>query len=215
MRLADEASGRSLLADPAFLALARAYESAAPAPRRATPRDAIEGHWYALALVPGAERKAIDRVADDVRVPLYLPMRREIRANWRGKRVKRRRALFTGYGFALIADVDELFGRITSCEGVRGIMCENGEPVIVRSGADDCAKDRSVLQRFDRDLIVFIQAIENGANEWLTAWLQQQQNELDREWLAAQSALPVKGKGNRRKTPHAKPPAVEIKGLDY
>lgn len=213
MLYAHEAGGRGLLGDPAFLALARAYESTVTAPRRATTRDVTEGHWYALALVPGAERKVIDRVADDVRVPLYLPMRREIRANWRGKRVRRRRALFTGYGFALLADVDELFGRITSVEGVRGIMCESGEPAIVRAGADACSKGRGALQRFDRELINFIQAVENGANEWLTAWLQQQQDELDREWSAAQAALPAKK--NRRKTPHAKPPAVEIQGLDY
>jgi Transcription termination factor nusG len=213
MLYAHEAGGRGLLADPAFLALARAYESTVTAPRRATTRDVTEGHWYALALVPGAERKAIDRLADDVRVPLYLPMRREIRANWRGKRVKRWRALFTGYAFALLADVDELFGRVTSVEGVRGIMCESGEPAIVRVGADACSKGRGAFQRFDRDLIDFIQAVENGANEWLTAWLQEQQDELTREWLAEQAARPRNLKNNRRKP--KPPPVLEIKGLDY
>jgi hypothetical protein len=212
MLLAHEAGGRSLLADPAFLALARAYESVAPAPRRATIRDATEGHWYALALVPGAERKAIDRVADDVRVATYLPMRRELRFSRRGRPFNLHRALFTGYGFVLAADIEALFGRITACEGVRGIMCEDGEPAIVRSGADNCRKGQLAPQRYDHGLIEFIRAIENGEDGGLAAALQAEQEELERAWREQIAREPKKARSKRRT---AAPPVLEIAGLDY
>jgi hypothetical protein len=161
--------GRSLLNDPMFRALARMYEERITPPARATVRDVTEGQWYALMLVPGAERIAIDRVADEVRVPLYLPMRRDIRADWRGRRFVVRRALFTGYGFVQLADVNKLFGRIIACDGVRGIMCESGEPAVIRAGFDDCRKGQYLSPlRFDHELIDFIRVVENGASDWLT-----------------------------------------------
>jgi len=164
------AAGRSLLNDPAFMALARAYQSRVEQPARARLADVIEGHWYALILLPGSERKAIDRVANDVRLPTYLPMVSEVRANWRGRRRHVRRALFVGYGFVCTADIDALFGRIVACEGVLGVVCEDGgQPAIVHQSDQDLSPDQRgtmgrgrYIVRFDDELIDFIRAIENG-----------------------------------------------------
>jgi hypothetical protein len=150
--------GRSLLNDPAFLALARAYEETVVLPRRATVRDVTEGHWYALVLAPGRERDAIDRVADETWLPAYVPIVRELRLGSRGHPFAIRRALFTGYGFVLVADIDAFFSRIKSCDGVLGIMCDDGQPAIIRSSA---------LMRFDHGLIEYIRALEHGENSWL------------------------------------------------
>jgi Transcription termination factor nusG len=171
MLLAHEASGRSLLADPEFLKLMRAYEceGGGEAPLRASTRDVTEGHWYALLLVPGSERKVLNRLVDEVWLPAYLPMRRELRFTWRGVPFNTCRALFTGYGFVLVADIDALFGRIIATEGVRGIMCESGEPAIVRQGADGASKGKLSPQRYDHDLIDFIRRVENGENADFTA----------------------------------------------
>jgi hypothetical protein len=170
MLLAHEAAGRHLLEDPAFEAMARAYERArATVPPRGSIRDAKEGRWYVLALVPGSEREAIDRIADEVRVPLYLPMRREARIDYRGRWRHVRRALFTGYGFVQLADIDNLFGRIASTEGVRGFLCcRDGEPAIVRAGYDACRKGQSGFLWFDWELIDFIRQVEAGASDWLS-----------------------------------------------
>ena len=140
--------GRSLLNDPIFLALAREYEARFDPPRRATVRDVTQGHWYALVLVPGAELPAIHRVANATWLPTYVPRVRELRWTRRGA-VAFRRALFTGYGFVLAADIDELFGSITACDGVLGVMCESGEPAIIRSGSDACRKGAATPLRFD------------------------------------------------------------------
>jgi len=150
--------GHSLLTDPAFLALARAYEETVVLPRRATIRDVTEGHWYALVLAPGREGVAIRRIADETWLPTYVPTLHELRCDWRGRHRHIRRALFTGYGFVLAADIDALFARITSCDGVLGIMCEDGEPAIIRSSA---------VMRFDHELIDFIRMVENGENNFL------------------------------------------------
>ena len=152
--------GRSLLNDPAFLALARAYEETVVLPRRATVRDVTEGHWYALVLAPGREGIAIRRIADETWLPTYVPMLCQVRCDWRGRHRHMSRALFTGYGFVLAADIDALFARITSCDGVLGIMCDDGEPAIIRSSA---------VMRFDHDLIEFIRMVENGENNFLAA----------------------------------------------
>jgi len=173
MLLAHEASGRSLLEDPAFIALARAYHERVEAPPRGSVRDVTEGHWYALALVPGSERVAIDRIADEVRVPLYLPMRRDARISWRGKWHHYRRALFTGYGFVQLANLNDLLGQICGTEGVRGIMCEGSaesgrKPAIIRAGFDDCRKGKFLSPlRFDGELVDFIRRVEAGASDWL------------------------------------------------
>ena len=165
MLLAHEAAGRSLLADPEWLALMRSYDCTVPVPARGSIQDAIAGHWYALALVPGAERKAMDRVADKVRLPTYLPLRRELRFTWRGVPFNTCRALFTGYGFVQLADIDRLLGRILACEGVRGIMCESGKPAIVHGGVDGCSNGHIAPQRYDHELIEFIRMVEKGAEQ--------------------------------------------------
>lgn len=159
--------GRSLLNDPIFLALAREYEARFDPPRRATVRDVTQGHWYALKLAPGAELPAIHRVANATWLPTYVPRVRELRWTRRGA-VAFRRALFTGYGFVLAADIDDMFANIRSCDGVIGIMCENGEPAIIRIGSDGCRKGCTPPpMRFDHDLIEFIRMVENGENSWL------------------------------------------------
>jgi Transcription termination factor nusG len=164
--------GRSLLNDPLFLALAREYEARFDPPRRASVRDVTEGHWYALALVPGRERKAIGRVADETWLPTYVPTVQYIGV-CRGRLVNIRRALFTGYGFACVKDMDEFFGRIKACDGVLGILCEGGEAVPIYQLAParfvEDAPRRPPVVKFDRDLIEHIRAIERGEN-WSLAY---------------------------------------------
>jgi hypothetical protein len=170
--VAPTTGGRSLLNDPLFLALAREYEEVVQLPRRASVRDVTEGHWYALALVPGRERKAIGRVADETWLPTYVPTVQYIGV-CRGRLVNIRRALFTGYGFACVKDMDEFFGRIKACDGVLGILCEGGEAVPIYQLAParfvEDAPRRPPVVKFDRDLIEHIRAIERGEN-WSLAY---------------------------------------------
>ncbi len=191
--------GRSLLNDPDFLALARAYEERIVPTRRATVRDVTEGHWYALVLEAGNELAAIHRVANATWLPTYVPQIRELRRTRRGA-VAVRRALFTGYGFVQTADIEAFYDRIKSCDGVLGVMCENGKPAIVRAGYDGPRKgQRGSLMLLDHGLIEFIRKVENGENSWLL-------KQFDRRVVNVSSGR--QRKRNRRRSKRARARAL-------
>jgi hypothetical protein len=92
-----------------------------------------------------------------------------------------RRALFTGYGFVRVLDIDAFFHRIKCCEGVLGILCESGEAAVVRAGFDGrrklsdaarrgcqcsaCVRERAQgFMLFDNELIEYIRSVERGEN---------------------------------------------------
>ena len=132
-------SGRSLLDNPLFLALARQYESRIAPARRATIDDVTSGTWHVLVLAPGREPAAINRVADDLHLPCYLPMREYVVQGRRGYR-RMRAALFVGYGFVRALNIKEWWGRLRACSGVRSIMVEagtNGIPAVIAPGLID------------------------------------------------------------------------------
>jgi transcription antitermination factor NusG len=190
----DRTRGRSLLRDPNFLALARAYEETVKLPPRATLRDVFKGHWYAIAVVPGRERTAMARVADETWLPTYVPGVQYIGVA-RGRLINVRRALFTGYGFVCVADIDKFFSQIRWCDGVLGILCENGEPVPIYRCERPAqfvknAPKRPTAIRFDHELIEYIRAVERDEN-WSLATVTEK---------SIASVTPPAPRPNRRRT---------------
>lgn len=80
---------------------------------------ALSTGQLAADLCAFANSTAIAKVADRVKLPTYLPMRRDLINGRRGYR-KMTRALFGGYGFILAADIAEHWDRIKQCPGVAG-----------------------------------------------------------------------------------------------
>lgn len=160
--------GRSLLTDSIFLALVREYDKHFDPPVRADGvADVLNGNWYALKLVHGAEHKAIDRVASRMRLPVYLPMEHGRPYRGRGGAWRRdSRPLFPGYGFVRLAQIDRYLGPLRLIPGVLGILTQpDGSPAVMSERLiDDCKRT------------------ENSNDKILTAKLKAMQDDATRQW---------------------------------
>lgn len=186
--------GRSLFDYPGFRRLARQY---ARRPQPAAPPiaridDLVDGWWHVLRLVPGQETTAIAAIADRVHLGSYLPMRRERRPGRRGYRLVSR-ALFAGYGFVMVQDIARYWDQIKACPGVRGVMMMTTDGTTIPATIED-------------GLIRYIQRLENSADGWVAADLQDQQDELDAAWRRDVGRT----KGRQRHQLPRPQPAIEI-----
>jgi transcription antitermination factor NusG len=185
--LVDPTKGRSLLNDPIYMALVRQYAQSYEPPMRAELADVLYGHWCALLVVPGRERKIVDRIADDVWLPLFVPMVHEV-LNVHGRLRRVQRALFVGYAFALAAPIDRYWGRVRAREGVLGLMTEAGtsRPAIIT--------EREIER---------MRMLENKEDGWLVHQLQRQQDPMTAAWREEQAKLPKRARSRRGNPPQS------------
>lgn len=99
---------------------------------RAEVLPGAEAKWYVIETHPGEDRIAAAHLIAR-RFGVYMP-EREVTDVRRGRKVDVRRALFPGYLFVFVWDVEAHFSRIIACPGVRGMVMMNAT-----SADDDCS----------------------------------------------------------------------------
>ncbi len=89
----------------------------------------VTPHWHVATVLPGRERTAADDLSDR-RFGVYLPEseHREVR---RGRVVDFKRLMLPGYVLVFVWDIDRHMDRIRACEGVRGMLFNDGRVAIV------------------------------------------------------------------------------------
>jgi hypothetical protein len=123
--------GRSLIGDPLLFQVLveqfiEQHKDLVP-PLRATCEDVTSGLWYVLCLIPGRERAVMERVANVLALPCYLPLRRHQYRGRRGIWHNEWRALFRGYAFAQARDIKPYWEWLRSL-GVLALLPEVGRP---------------------------------------------------------------------------------------
>jgi hypothetical protein len=99
--------------------------------------------WYVIEVYSGAERKVeCELVAR--RFGIFIP-EEDVTVIKRGRKVDRRELMFPGYIFVFVWDAWRHRSRIECIDGVQGMLCLYGEPVVIRD-----------------DEIDLVRAVENG-----------------------------------------------------
>jgi transcription antitermination factor NusG len=183
--LVDPTKERSLFNDPVYMTLVRQYAQSYEPPLRAELADVLRGHWCALLVVPGRERKTVDRIANELWLPLYVPIVHEI-LNVKGRLRRVPRALFVGYAFALAAPIDRYWGLVRACEGVLGLLTEAGtsRPAVIG--------EREIER---------MRMLENYEYSWLLRQLQRQQDPMTAGWCENVAKLPKRARSRRGNPP--------------
>lgn len=133
--------------------------------------------WHIVTTMPNSERSTVDRLAGELQVETYLPIKHDTVRAGRGRVRPVERAMFTSYLFVRLPYDREAWRRVLGVRGVEDFLSFPG-------GHPKCLTDAAVLA------VRWHEGVENG--RWLQRQVQKQESPFELGQQVWADVLPFK-----------------------